>query len=121
MGGAVTLSRALVAGGQVIWEPGDRPRLLVPPFYAGAIRGELEEVRKILARAVVFRRQLDAAQGRPNVPLLILPEAPATRTGACISCGKVIAQGWRCPVCLTAVLLALNDVASLLDFVGTSA
>jgi hypothetical protein len=77
-----------------------------------AIRQEADEVREVLRRAVVFRRQLDASAGRPFVPLLVLPEAPSFRFGACISCG-VQTERWRCPFCLAAVYLALGDVERL--------
>ena len=112
MAGVITLSRALMDGGQVIWEPADRPKLRVVSAYAEALRRDAEEVREVLRRAVAFRRQLKAwaAAGRALVPVLTLPEAPPPRLGACISCGASIPNGWCCAPCLAAVYVALGAV-----------
>lgn len=113
MGGVLTLSRALAEGGVVVWEPADKPRLRVARAYADAIRREADEVREVLGRAVSFRQQLDRAADWPRIPLLVLPEAPPPRLGACISCGKAIPAGWRCGICLAAVYVALGAVPPL--------
>jgi hypothetical protein len=107
VGGVLTLSRALTDGGQVIWEPVDRPKLRVASAYTGALRRDAEEVREVLRRAVAFRRQVQRSLGGP-LPLLVLPDAPEPRAGACISCGTPISGGWRCGPCLVAIYAALD-------------
>lgn len=65
-----------------------------------------------LARLVAaFRGQLEdwGRSGRPGVPILMLPEAPAPQGDQCVSCGKAIPDGrWRCSLCVQAVHLALG-------------
>ena len=78
MAGVLTLSRALVAGGVVVWEPEDRPRLRVLPIHADALRRDAHEVCDVLRRAVAFRAQI-AAWDRPAIPLLVMPDAPTPR------------------------------------------
>ena len=111
MAGVLTLSRALIAGGTVLWEPPDRPRLRVLPIHAEALRSDARDIREILRRAVVFRAQIASWQGSV-IPLLFLPEAPAPRSGACISCGANSSQ-WRCLCCLVAIFIALDDLVAL--------
>ncbi len=71
MVGAMTLSRALAAGGAVIWEPPDKPRLRVAPTFAESLRREADGVREVLRRAAVFKAQLDAEAGGPVVPYFL--------------------------------------------------
>jgi hypothetical protein len=111
--GVLALSRALAAGGEVIWQPPERPRLRVGLEWAEAIRREAPEVREVLRRAAMFRRQIKAAEGRAVLPLLMLPEAAEPHVGACISCGAEIANAWRCLACLVAVYVALGAVPPL--------
>ena len=110
MVGAVALTRALAEGGRVLWEPADRPRLRVTPVWAEALRRAAPEVRDVLRRTVAFREQIESARGGPIIPYLLLPDAPAPREGACISCGTAIAGGLRCEACLAAVYVALDEV-----------
>ena len=117
MVGAMTLSQALAAGGAVIWEPADKPRLRVASTFAAALRREADGVREVLRRAAVFKAQLEAAAGKPVVPYFLLPGAPPPRLGACISCGAVC-QGWRCLPCLVAVYVALDAIPALKEALG---
>ncbi len=112
MVGAMTLSRALAAGGAVIWEPPDKPRLRVAPTFAESLRREADGVREVLRRAAVFKAQLDAEAGGPVVPYFLLPGAPPPGLGACISCGAA-SRGWRCLPCLVAVYVALEAIPAL--------
>lgn len=117
------LARALADGGAVVWEPVDRPRLRVAPGYAETLRREAGDVREVLRRAVAFRRQLGVAAGGPIVPFLVLPEAPAPRPGACISCGVSLpaGQSWRCRPCLAAVYIALGLTGLLSEVIDVNA
>lgn len=113
-----TFARALTEGGEVEWGC-TPPRLRVAKKWASALRDQPEparaELREVLRRAVVFRRQLEASAGGPLIPYLALPEAPVARLGVCISCGIAIDSHWRCGVCLLAVHIALGTVTVLVE------
>ena len=54
---------------------------------------------EVLRRVTLFRHQLEAWTGS-GAPLLVLPNAPAPRSGACLSCGEPFPEGnWRCAPC----------------------
>lgn len=109
MVGTLALARALADGGRVVWEPADKPRLHVALGWAAALQRAAPEVRDVLRRAVAFRKQLESARGGPIIPYLLLPDAPAPREGACISCGADIHGRLRCAACLAAVYVALGE------------
>jgi hypothetical protein len=115
--GVVTLAHALAEGGRVVWEPADKPRLRVAERWAEGLHREADEVREVLRRAAMFRHQLGTSAGGPIIPYLALPDAPAPRLGACISCGGS-APRWRCLLCLAAVYIAL-DLPQRLAEIGT--
>jgi len=106
--GLMSLILALRAGGSVKWD-GARPRLLAPRSQHQALLEAGDEIRMILDRARVFRRQFAewTATDRTSIPLLVLTEAPEPRAGFCVSCGGP-SSGWRCAICLTAVLITLG-------------
>ena len=111
---AVTLVRALGAGGRVIWEPADRPKLRLPQGWGARVDQDIAGARAVMERAVVFHRQLDVTHRSPVIPFLTLPGIEA-KPGQCISCGEELARAgnWRCIPCLTAVLIAIDDMAGL--------
>jgi hypothetical protein len=123
--GLEVLLRVLDAGGCVIPGP-QRPRLLTPRDLRPLVDAHLDELRTLLAvrgpngevevlrRAHAFRRQLDewALSGRIGLPTLLLSSAPEACAGQCVSCGDPIASGWRCPLCLGAIYVALNPVSN---------
>ena len=61
----------------------------------------------ILARARVFRAQLDAAEPGP-IPVCHVPDSPSPQPGSCVSCGDPIARGVRCVLCAMAARLVLG-------------
>ena len=115
----VTLARALVDGGAVVWPSTDRPRIRVASRWATVLREQPEparaELREMLRRASIFRLQIAATKGTPVIPLLTLPDVPEIRSGACISCGDSIPSGWRCGACRMAVSIALGDMGRLAE------
>ncbi len=56
--GLSILADALNKGGEVIWDPPEKPRLRVPKYLEGRIRQDIKTVRKVLERAVIFKKQL---------------------------------------------------------------
>jgi hypothetical protein len=105
--GVDALTRALAEGGQVIWDPTDRPTLRVGARWAEVLRREAAEVREVLGRAAEFRRQLQVATGTPVVPLLVRPGYRDQPEAGCVSCGARTTT-FRCPACLLAVWIALD-------------
>jgi hypothetical protein len=101
------LAEGLRRGVRVVWDP---PRYRGPAAAMALFKEVPDAARELLRRAAVFREQIESwnSTGRIGVPLLVLPAAPAPRLGACVSCGASIERGWRCPVCLHAVELALG-------------
>jgi hypothetical protein len=97
------LAKAL-SHGQVVWDDPDRPRVLVPPMWHDALSDAAEEVREVLRRAALFRRQ---ANSPGAVPILALPDAPLL-DGACISCGGAKDGPHRCLLCRVAAWVALG-------------
>ncbi|MBI3988181.1 MAG: hypothetical protein HY347_01045, partial [candidate division NC10 bacterium] len=101
MGDVNVLIEVLTLGGKVLWDPPDRPRLLVPGGVGAKLREDLGTVREVLRRAVLFREQANTSG---PIPLLVLPEHPGNE--GCISCGSPVDSGhFRCPVCSLAVAL----------------
>src|SRR5437870_5814491 len=107
-----TFVRALAAGGVVKLET-TPPSVRMAPQWLDLLRERPEqegaELREVLRRAAVFRGQLELSGDGPIIPYLILPDVPPPRLGACISCGIALQGSWRCPVCLLAVYIALDN------------
>jgi hypothetical protein len=103
--GAAVLTEALARGGKLVWNVPDKPRLLVPQSFHGAIKANQETVKEILRRAAIFRER---ARAFGVCPLLVLPDCPDG--DGCLSCGAEIPTGhfYRCQVCALAVRLALE-------------
>ena len=108
--GATALGEALARGGRVVWDPPERPRLLVPRELRPTVEADREAVRAIMERAAVFREQAQRfiREGR-GFPFLALPEAKG-RDGGCLSAGASVdeARHFRCPLCMVAVRIALD-------------
>jgi hypothetical protein len=107
--GIGVIVNALKEGVVVDWGPPVRfrgPSAQIRRLREEPLAGEF------LRRAYVFRLQLGtwARDGRVSVPVLVLPDAPLARIGACVSCGLPIhsPETWRCLFCLAAVQLALG-------------
>ncbi len=109
MGAVTILAETLAHGGRVLWDPLERPRLLLPRGIRERLEPDRETIREVLRRAVVFREQANAFIRRGQaLPILALPEHQG-REG-CISCGcSVDGGGFRCAVCALAVKLALEE------------
>ena len=104
MSGCTVLEDALAKGGKVVWDPPTRPRLFVPKGMRGKLQQDIETIREVLRRAVLFREQ---AQRPGPLPLLVLPGYQGE--GGCLSCGTGIDLGYfRCAICALAVALALE-------------
>ncbi|MBI4391131.1 MAG: hypothetical protein HY575_04550 [candidate division NC10 bacterium] len=105
MGGVIALKEALALGGRVVWNPPERPRLLVPAGHRDRLLADRETIREVLRRAVIFRAQ---ARTTGPLPILALPDAPLDGPG-CMSCGSwAEPDHFRCAVCALAVALALD-------------
>jgi hypothetical protein len=112
---------ALADGGSVCWDT-TPVRVRLAPKWAHTfqrqpddVRGELREV---LRRAAAFHQQVQDSAGTHVIPYLVLPGAPPSSLESCISCGVPIASGWRCPVCLVAVYIALGKLHALAEIVN---
>ncbi len=105
--GTAVLRDALARGAKVVWDPLDRPRLLVPPGLHDSITAHREAVKEVLRRAAIFRAQ---ARTPGPCPLLVLPDCP--EGGGCLSCGAGLPSGhrYRCALCALAVQLALQGI-----------
>src|SRR5215468_4895154 len=68
----------------------------------------------VLHRVAIFRQQLEGLDWpRLPVPLLVLRDAPASGSGACVSCGEPIQEGqWRCSVCQEAVRIVTETLVA---------
>jgi len=68
----------------------------------------------VLQRVAIFRQQLEGLNWpRKPIPLLVLPDAPASGPGACVSCGETNQQGhWRCGVCQEAVRIVTEALVA---------
>lgn len=102
------LAEALAHGGRVVWDPPERPWLLLPKGVRERLEPDRETIREVMRRATVFRAQAAGfiREGRP-LPTLVLPGHRGDR--GCISCGAPAGPGpFRCPVCALAVALALE-------------
>ena len=110
MTGVLALTEALDRGARVVWDPPERPRLLVPRELRPRVEADRETVRAIMQRAAIFRAQAERfiRQGR-GFPFLSLPEARGRDRG-CLSCGAPVdeARHFRCPLCVVAVRIALD-------------
>ena len=108
MGAVTVLAEALAHGGKVVWEPPERPKLILPKGVRERLEPDRETVKEILRRAAIFREQALTfiKEDRP-LPILSLPEHPGR--GGCLSCGTPVERShFRCDVCTLAVVLALN-------------
>ncbi len=87
------LDEALRRGVRVLWDP--PPRFRGPSGALALVKEVPDAARELLRRAAAFRHQLEAwtTSGRVGVPLLVLPEAPSTATGHCISCAAPLEGG----------------------------
>jgi hypothetical protein len=102
------LSEALARGGRLLWDPPQKPRLLIPTALRAQLDPERETVREVIRRATIFRQQaLAFIQPGQALPILALPERPEGE--GCLSCGIPIDAGhYRCDMCALAVNLALE-------------
>src|SRR5215813_7963987 len=100
----VTLITQALQGTRVDWRTPTHPRFDVPAHLARPLQAYSGLLKEILMRAAVLRTQ--AAMPSP-VPLLILPGVHAD-PGECLTCGVALPFGFRCPLCLIAVALALD-------------
>jgi hypothetical protein len=100
--GLPLVDEALRRGVRVLWDP---PRFRGPSPALALAKQAGDTAREVLRRAVIFRTQAE----EPGVILLLtIPGAPDS-PGGCISCGIPIPHGeFRCPLCQTAVRLALD-------------
>jgi hypothetical protein len=104
------LTDALSHGGKVLWDPPERPKLILPKGVRERLEPGREVVREILQRAATFREQANQFIRRGHLlPLLALPNR---RHGdGCISCGDPLnGTRYRCEVCPLAVKLALEEI-----------
>jgi hypothetical protein len=119
-----TFARAL-ADGAVVQLETTPPSVRMTPKWLNLLREQPEreraQLREVLKRAALFRQQLELAGDGPIIPYMILPDIPSPRLGACISCGVAVQGSWRCPVCLMAVYIALDDMIGLLEFTDLGA
>jgi hypothetical protein len=126
MAAVLTLSEALNQGGMVVWEPPDRPRLRVARRWVEAIQRDEVEIREVLRRAVLFRKQLEAAASGVVTPYFLLPECGEVRSGQCISCGEELPEPKnavrrprvRCLPCIAALYLAFDQPQRLAGIMG---
>jgi hypothetical protein len=110
MGGVEALTKALSSGGEILWDPPDKPKIVAPKASIKQIRGDIQAVREVLRRAVLFRSQID---GDGPFKLFILPEGKDSDAG-CISCAVDIpVENIRCPLCQTAAWIALDITPSI--------
>jgi hypothetical protein len=108
MADCATLSEALALGGKVVFDPPDKPRLLVPKGMGAKVQADAPTIREVLRRAAIFRAQAERflREGRA-FPLLVLSEH--ARAEGCLSCGEALGPNrYRCAVCALAVTLALE-------------
>ncbi len=105
--GVEILSQALADRGQVVWDEPDRPTLRVPGKWQKPLAEHRAEVREVLRRAALFRKQ---ANGQGPLLILALPDAPIV-AGGCISCGKPDVDT-RCPGCKLAAWIVLGWLGS---------
>jgi hypothetical protein len=128
--GAVTVFGAFARGladGGVVQLGTAPPSVRIAPKWLDLLRERTEpekaELREVLRRAALFRRQLEVSADGPIIPYLILPDVESPRLGACISCGVAVQSSWRCPVCLMSVYIALGkDIEiDLIDIVERGA
>ena len=110
MGPCAVLSEALALGGKVVFDPPEKPRLLVPKGMGAKVQADAPAIREVLRRASIFRAQAERfLHGGRVLPLLAVPEHPGHERGQCLSCGEPIGRDhYRCPVCVLAVTLALE-------------
>jgi len=105
MGGIEALTQALASGGEILWDPPDKPKIIAPKTSIKQIRGDIQVVREVLRRAVIFRSQID---GDGPFKLFILPEGKDSDAG-CISCAvNIPVEDIRCPLCQAAACIALG-------------
>ena len=108
MGPLLILSEALAHGGKVLWEPPERPKLILPKGIRERLEPDRGTVREILRRATVFRDQAQRFMREGGLlPILALQDRP--EGDGCASCGTPLnGRCYRCEVCALAVALALE-------------
>ena len=108
MGAVTLLAEVLAHGGKVLWDPPERPKLILPKGVREKLEADREAVREILRRATVFREQAAGfIRHGGTLPILALPEHQGF--DGCLSCGTPVERGhFRCEVCTLAVVLALD-------------
>jgi hypothetical protein len=108
MGAVTVLAEALAHGGKVVWEPPERPKLILPKGVRERLEPDREAVKEILRRAAIFREQA-LTFIREGRTLLILCLAEHPGRGGCLSCGTPLdSRTYRCSICTLAVTLALE-------------
>ncbi len=102
------LTEVLADGGRVLWDPPERPRLLIPKGVRERLETNRDTIREILRRATHFRDQaVTFIQYGRVLPRLALPDRTGER--GCLSCGVDVEPGhFRCEVCDLAVKIALE-------------
>lgn len=107
MGAVTVLAEALAHGGKIVWEPPERPKLILPKGVRERLEPDRETVKEILRRAAIFREQaLTFIQLGRSLPVLALPEYVGGN--GCVSCGAPRTRAFRCAMCSLAVALALD-------------
>ena len=108
MAAVTVLTEALAQGGKVLWEPPERPKLILPKGTRERLEPDRETIREVLRRATILREQAQRfIRDGKALPLLALPEHQGG-TG-CLSCGVPVKGGhFRCELCALAVTLAME-------------
>jgi hypothetical protein len=108
MGAVTLLAEALAQGGKVLWDPPERPKLILPKGVRERLEADRETIREVLRRAAIFRGQANVfIRGGRLLPVLALPDRPEGE--GCWSCGQPApSRRYRCDVCGLAVALALG-------------
>lgn len=75
MGALILLAEALAHGGKVLWDPLERPKLILPKGTRERLEPDRETIREVLRRATILREQAQRfiRDGRA-LPILALPE-----------------------------------------------
>jgi hypothetical protein len=106
---ATALMKALSAGGEILWDTPNQPRIRAPKNKIQPIKSDTKGVREILRRAVEFRKQIKTSG---PFPFFILPEGKE-QDGGCLSCGTNVSKDkLRCPYCQAAAWIALDVTPS---------
>jgi len=109
MGTLTLLAETLTHGGKVLWDPPERPKLILPKGVRERLEPDREDIKEVLRRAAIFREQaLTFIQEGRALPVLTLPGQDGD--AGCWSCGAPVETGhFRCEPCALAVKLALEE------------